>query len=153
MPARLLDGVATADRIRAEILPRVAAFAARAHRPPGLGIVLVGENPASEIYVRGKVKSAGDLGIRVDLERLSASASIEDLLGLVGRLNRSDAHDGTIQRIKRALAHLLRDFRTDEVHPIDPALLDTLFHLQTLVNRDQPFEAMFEEQHVVSPPG
>src|SRR5207302_8089067 len=73
MPARLLDGVATADRIRSEIVPRVAAFAARAHRPPGLGIVLVGENPASEIYVRGKVKSAGDLGIRVDLERLSAT--------------------------------------------------------------------------------
>ena len=96
MPARLLDGVATADRIRAEIVPRIAAFAARAHRPPGLGIVLVGENPASEIYVRGKVKSAGDLGIRVDLERLSASASIEDLLGLVGRLNRSDAHDGIL---------------------------------------------------------
>ena len=96
MPARLLDGVATADRIRAEIVSRIAAFAARARRPPGLGIVLVGENAASEIYVRGKVKSAGDLGIRVDLERLSASASIEDLLGLVGRLNRSDAHDGIL---------------------------------------------------------
>ena len=49
MGARMLDGVAVANEIRAELRPAVAAFAARAGRPPGLGIVLVGDNPASEI--------------------------------------------------------------------------------------------------------
>jgi len=59
MAARLLDGVAVASQIRAEVAPGVEAFRARAGRPPGLGIVLVGEDPASQIYVRGKLKSAG----------------------------------------------------------------------------------------------
>jgi methylenetetrahydrofolate dehydrogenase (NADP+) / methenyltetrahydrofolate cyclohydrolase len=96
MAARLLDGAAVAARIRAEVTPRVAAFAARAGRPPGLGIVLVGENAASEIYVGGKVKSAAGVGLRVDLERLPAAASIAELLALVDRLNRSDVHDAIL---------------------------------------------------------
>src|SRR5690348_12697961 len=96
MTARLLDGVATANQIRAEAAPRVEAFTARVGRPPGLGIVLVGENPASEIYVRGKMKSAGDVGLRVDLERLPADAAVDDLLGIVDRLNVSDVHDGIL---------------------------------------------------------
>ena len=63
MTARILDGVAVADAIRAEVRPRVDAFTARAGRPPGLGIVLVGDDPASEIYVRSKLKSAGESGL------------------------------------------------------------------------------------------
>jgi methylenetetrahydrofolate dehydrogenase (NADP+)/methenyltetrahydrofolate cyclohydrolase len=96
MSARTLDGVAVANAIRAELAPQVAAFAARAGRPPGLGIVLVGDDPASEIYVRSKLKSAGEAGLRADLERLPASASLEQLLAVVDRLNRSDAHDGIL---------------------------------------------------------
>jgi len=96
MSARILDGTAVAGRIRAELAPRVAAFAARAGRPPGLGIVLVGDDPASEIYVRSKLKSAGEAGLRADLERLPATCSLGDLLGVVDRLNRSDAHDGIL---------------------------------------------------------
>src|SRR5689334_24978544 len=96
MSARTLDGVAVANAIRAELAPQVAAFAARAGRPPGLGIVLVGDNPASEIYVRGKLKSAGEAGLRADLERLPASASLTDLLEVVARLNQSDVHDGIL---------------------------------------------------------
>ncbi len=60
MPARVLDGTAVANQIRSELAPAVASFTARTGRPPGLGIVLVGDDPASEIYVRGKVKSAGE---------------------------------------------------------------------------------------------
>src|SRR3982751_3785557 len=96
MPARLLDGIAVAAQIRAEVVPRVAAFAARTGRPPALGIVLVGENAASEIYVGGKVKTAAGVGLRVDLERLPATASIAELLAVVDRLNRSDVHDGIL---------------------------------------------------------
>jgi len=94
--ARLLDGNAVAAVIRAAVRPDVEAFRARAGRPPGLGIVLVGEDPASEIYVRNKVRAGGETGLWVDLQRLPASATIDDLLQLVDRLNRSGTHDGIL---------------------------------------------------------
>jgi len=96
MPARLLDGSAVAAQVRAELASGVAAFMARAGRPPGLAIVLVGEDPASEIYVRSKLKSGGDTGLRTDLERLPAAAPLDQLLALVDRLNNSDEHDGIL---------------------------------------------------------
>ena len=96
MPARLLDGQAVASRIRESVLPDVHAFTARASRPPGLGIVLVGDDPASEIYVRNKVRAGTDSGLWVDLQRLPASASLDDLLGVVRRLNESAVHDGIL---------------------------------------------------------
>jgi methylenetetrahydrofolate dehydrogenase (NADP+)/methenyltetrahydrofolate cyclohydrolase len=94
--AQLLDGQAIAAAIRAEVLPDVRAFTADAGRPPGLGIVLVGENPASEIYVRNKVRAGSESGLWVDLQRLPATATIDDLLALVDRLNRSPRHDGIL---------------------------------------------------------
>lgn len=96
MPARLLDGNALAAGIRTGIQPRVAAFTARAGRPPALGVVLVGDNPASEIYVRNKLRAATEVGMRADLERLPSSASIDDVLAAVARLNASDVHDGIL---------------------------------------------------------
>ena len=96
MPARVLDGQAVAAQIRESVLPDVHAFTARASRPPGLGIVLVGDNPASEIYVRNKVKAGTDSGLWVDLQRLPATASLDELLALVRRLNDSDVHDGIL---------------------------------------------------------
>ncbi len=96
MPARLLEGTVVASQIRAEAAPAVAAFTARAGRPPGLAIVLVGDDPASEIYVRNKLKSAGEAGLRADLERLPSTASLRELLALVERLNGSQAHDGIL---------------------------------------------------------
>ena len=92
MTARLLDGRAIAAAIRESVLPDVHAFTAR----PGLGIVLVGEDPSSEIYVRNKVRAGTDSGLRVDLERLAADATLSDLLSLVARLNASDPHDGIL---------------------------------------------------------
>jgi len=96
MAARVLDGMAVAARIRAEVGPGVAAFTERAGRPPGLGIVLVGDDPASAIYVRNKLKSAGDAGLRTDLERMPATTTLADLLAVIDRLNRSEAHDGIL---------------------------------------------------------
>jgi methylenetetrahydrofolate dehydrogenase (NADP+)/methenyltetrahydrofolate cyclohydrolase len=94
--ARLLNGTLIADEIRRELAPRIEAFTSRAGRPPGLGIVLVGDDPASEIYVRSKLKSASERGLRADLERLPATSSLSDLLQLVDRLNRSNVHDGIL---------------------------------------------------------
>ncbi|MBI4264889.1 MAG: bifunctional 5,10-methylenetetrahydrofolate dehydrogenase/5,10-methenyltetrahydrofolate cyclohydrolase [Acidobacteria bacterium] len=97
MTARVLDGQALAARIqREEITPQVAEFTSRHGRPPGLAIVLVGHNPASEVYVRNKLKSGGGVGFRADLERLPADATLGDVLGLVERLNRSRVHDGIL---------------------------------------------------------
>ena len=96
MSARLIDGTAIGAELRASAIPGVEAFTARAGRPPGLGIVLVGENPASEVYVRNKVKAGTDAGLWVDLQRLPATAPLDDLLRLVDRLNASDRHDGIL---------------------------------------------------------
>jgi methylenetetrahydrofolate dehydrogenase (NADP+)/methenyltetrahydrofolate cyclohydrolase len=94
--ARRLDGNAIASAIRESVLPLVREFTAAAGRQPGLGIVLVGDNPASEIYVRNKVRAGSEAGIRVDLERLAETATLDELLALVEGLNRSREHDGIL---------------------------------------------------------
>ena len=96
MSARLLDGNAVANQIREEIRPRVEAYRARHGRPPGLGIVLVGDDPASHVYVRNKVKSGMDVGFAVDLHQMPASSSLDEVLAVVDRLNRSETHDGIL---------------------------------------------------------
>lgn len=96
MSARLLDGSAVAAQIREEIRPRVDAYRAGHGRPPGLGIVLVGDDPASHVYVRNKVRSGTDVGLAVDLHQMPASSSLDEVLGVVDRLNRSETHDGIL---------------------------------------------------------
>ena len=94
--ARRLDGVACAARFREDLSPRIAAFTNRHGRPPGLGVVLAGENPASEVYVRNKIKTVASAGCRAELLRLDASASLDDALALVRRLNADDAFDAIL---------------------------------------------------------
>jgi methylenetetrahydrofolate dehydrogenase (NADP+)/methenyltetrahydrofolate cyclohydrolase len=96
MTARKLDGIAVAHAIRAEVRPDVEAFVKRTGRPPGLALVLVGNDPASELYVGSKLKSAGETGLRADIERLPATASLDQLLQLIDGLNQSDVHDGIL---------------------------------------------------------
>jgi methylenetetrahydrofolate dehydrogenase (NADP+)/methenyltetrahydrofolate cyclohydrolase len=96
MTARIIDGTAIAADIRQELVPRIAAFRDRAGRGPGLGIVLVGQDPRSEIYVRNKLRTGGELGMQTELRRLDESASLDELLAEVERLNRSDLHDGIL---------------------------------------------------------
>ena len=96
MSARILDGTAVAMAIRSEVRPRVEAFTARAGRPPGLGIVLVGHDPGSELYVGSKLKSASETGLRADLERLPATASLAEVMAVVDRLNDSPVHDAIL---------------------------------------------------------
>jgi methylenetetrahydrofolate dehydrogenase (NADP+)/methenyltetrahydrofolate cyclohydrolase len=96
MTARRLDGVACATRIREELAPRIAAFAGRHGRPPGLGVVLAGQNPASEVYVRNKIKTVAAAGCRAELFRLDAAASLSEALALVHRLNHDEAFDAIL---------------------------------------------------------
>jgi methylenetetrahydrofolate dehydrogenase (NADP+) / methenyltetrahydrofolate cyclohydrolase len=96
MSARVLDGQAVAAAIRESVLPDMEAFTRRAGRPPGLGIVLVGDDPGSEIYVRNKIRAGTESGLWVDLQRLPATVTLDDVLAVVKRLNESDAHDGIL---------------------------------------------------------
>jgi methylenetetrahydrofolate dehydrogenase (NADP+)/methenyltetrahydrofolate cyclohydrolase len=96
MPARVLDGATVAAAIRQSVAPRVQQFVDRKGRAPSLGIVLVGSDPASEVYVRNKVRAGGESGLHVDLVRLPETATLDELLAVVDRLNRSDTHDGIL---------------------------------------------------------
>jgi len=96
MSARLLDGIAVANEIRSELKPAVEAFIAKAGRPPALGIVLVGDDPASHVYVNAKLKNAGETGLRAEKHILPGSASLTELLGVVDRLNKNEEIDGIL---------------------------------------------------------
>jgi methylenetetrahydrofolate dehydrogenase (NADP+)/methenyltetrahydrofolate cyclohydrolase len=96
MSARILDGAAVAGQIRSELSPRAAAFTRRAGRQPGLSIVLVGDKPDSQIYVNSKLKSAGNEGMRAALSHLPASASLDEILSLIERLNADPGTDGIL---------------------------------------------------------
>ncbi len=90
MSAIVIDGKAIANQIRAEIAADVAEFTRQASIVPCLAAILVGEDPASQVYVRNKARSCERAGIRSDLHRLDAAVSAANLLGLIQKLN-SDA--------------------------------------------------------------
>ena len=95
---RILDGNRVRDDITSELKPRVDALAARG-RPPGLAVVLVGHNPASEIYVRNKIKTCRDLGIYSESITPPGSISTAELLALVAALNARPEIDGILVQL------------------------------------------------------
>jgi methylenetetrahydrofolate dehydrogenase (NADP+)/methenyltetrahydrofolate cyclohydrolase len=118
--ARLLDGVACAAAIRAEVAPAVQAFRREAGRPPGLHIVLVGDDPASHVYVRGKERTGGEAGLDVQIHRLPASSTEEAVLDVVRRLNADSRCDGIL--VQAPLPAALGKHATQRVFDaIDPA--------------------------------
>ena len=121
---RILDGNHVRDDIKSELKPRVAALAARG-RPPGLAVVLVGHDPASEIYVRNKIKTCYDLGIYSESITPPDSTSTEELLAIVGQLNcRPEIHGILVQLplprqvdAKRILLAVSPEKDVDGFHP------------------------------------
>ena len=93
--ARILDGAALAAAIKQEVAEEVGQLATRGVRP-GLAVVLVGHNPASEIYVRGKVQASAELGIHSELITPPAEVTTEELHALVAQLNARDEIDGIL---------------------------------------------------------
>ena len=89
MSATILDGKKLAETVRAEVATGVAEFVAAHGRPPGLEVVLVGEDPASQVYTRNKQKASTEVGIRGKLHTLPASTTEGGLLALLDRLNAS----------------------------------------------------------------
>src|SRR5207248_752233 len=86
MPAQLIDGNALASKIRAEVAERARALAARGHKP-GLAVILVGDDPASQVYVKHKVADCEASGVRSVLERYDASLPEAELLARIDALN------------------------------------------------------------------
>jgi methylenetetrahydrofolate dehydrogenase (NADP+)/methenyltetrahydrofolate cyclohydrolase len=95
MSARILDGKSIAASLRARLAREVAALPA----PPGLAVVLVGEDPASAVYVRNKGIATREAGMRSIEHRLPAETSQADLLGLIARLNADPETDGILVQL------------------------------------------------------
>lgn len=115
--AELIDGKALAKEVRAEVKARAEAFRATHNRAPGLHVVLVGEDPASQVYVRNKERAADKAGIAGQVHRLAADTSEADLLALIFELNGDDEIDGILVQLP------LPDHLDDQtiVDAIDPA--------------------------------
>ncbi len=99
MSAQILDGKAIAAELKQELKKQVEARTAAGFRRPGLAVVLVGENPASQVYVRNKRRSCEEVGFYSEMHDLPGDTSQEKLLALVDRLNADDAIDGILVQL------------------------------------------------------
>ena len=132
MPAITLDGTKIAAQIRAEVGEEVKHLTADGLRP-GLAVVLVGHNPASEIYVRSKVKACEELGILSEKHTPPETATTNELLALVDDLNRRDDIDGILVQLplpaqmdsKKILLAVSPDKDVDGFHPMNVGYLST----------------------------
>ncbi len=116
MKARFIDGKAIAQKVRDEVKAEVARFAAVHGRPPGLDVVLVGEDAASVVYTRNKEKMSNEVGMRGRLHRLPAGTSESELIALVASLSGDPAVDGIL--VQLPLPRHLREERVlDAVDP------------------------------------
>src|SRR6266478_5330023 len=132
MPARILDGIKIAGEIRAEVAAQAKTLALSGLRP-GLAVVLVGHNPASEVYVRGKVKSSQEVGLYSEQHSPSESATTEELLALIADLNRREEIDGILVQLplaahvdaKKVLLAVDPAKDVDGFHPMNVGYLST----------------------------
>jgi len=126
MSAKVLDGKWVRDQILSELRPRIERIT-RDHRPPGLAVVLVGNDPASEIYVRNKIKTCGELGIYSEKLALPDTITTGDLLGMIEGLNQRNEIDGILVQVPlpaqvdkhRILLSVLPDKDVDGFHPLN----------------------------------
>jgi len=96
---QVLDGQALAQKIRGELAGEVEALVALGHRPPCLAVVLVGDDPASRSYIKGKQRACGRIGMDSIERLLPATTSEAELLDLIGELNQDDGIDGILVQL------------------------------------------------------
>ena len=132
MPAKILDGNTIAAAIKAEVQEEVRSLAKDGLRP-GLAVILAGHNPASEIYVRSKVKTCEEMGIHSEKLTPPDSVSTEELLQMVDELNRRDEIDGILIQLplpaqvdsKKVLLAVSPEKDVDGFHPVNVGNLST----------------------------
>jgi methylenetetrahydrofolate dehydrogenase (NADP+)/methenyltetrahydrofolate cyclohydrolase len=132
MTARILDGTKIASDIRSEVAAEVKTMAAAGVRP-GLAVILVGHNPASEVYVRGKVKACNEVGLYSEQHTPPETATTSELLALVKDLNRRDEIDGILVQLplppqvdsKQVLMAVDPAKDVDGFHPVNVGFLST----------------------------
>ena len=133
MTAAIIDGKAQAAALRARVADGVAAFREQAGRAPGLTVVLVGENPASAVYVRNKGRATREAGMVGDERRLPADTDTATLLALVAELNADPAVDGILVQLplprqvdtQAVLLTIDPDKDVDGFHPVNAGRLMT----------------------------
>jgi methylenetetrahydrofolate dehydrogenase (NADP+)/methenyltetrahydrofolate cyclohydrolase len=99
MTAKLIDGKALAATIRQEIAAEIKIRSAEGFRQPGLAVILVGDDPASDIYVRNKRQACIDVGIKSIYHRLPSSTSETELIDLIATLNEDETVDGILLQL------------------------------------------------------
>jgi len=99
MPATIIDGRAVAERVRGEVAQEVARFTEAAGTPPGLATVIVGDDPASAVYVAGKQRACAEVGMAAFDHRLEASASSDEVAALLRSLNDDAAVSGVLLQL------------------------------------------------------
>ncbi|WP_363324767.1 bifunctional methylenetetrahydrofolate dehydrogenase/methenyltetrahydrofolate cyclohydrolase FolD [uncultured Anaerolinea sp.] len=127
MPAQILDGAAMAEKIRQQIAQEVAQRLAEGKPAPGLATVLVGENPASQVYVKSKHKACQQVGIRSMGYELPATASQQEVMDLVKHLNDDPAVNGILVQLplpsgldeEKVLGAISIEKDVDGFHPIN----------------------------------
>ncbi len=117
MTARIIDGKARALRLTADIKAQVAARVAAGRSPPGLAVVLVGENPASQVYVRNKRRTTEAVGMRSFAHDLPATTSQADLLALIDAMNRDPAVSGILVQLPLP-KHIDEALVTERIDPL-----------------------------------
>ncbi len=117
MTARILDGKAVAERVTAEVRAGVAARVAAGKAPPGLAVVLVGENAASQMYVRNKRRTTDTVGMLSLPHDLPAGASEVELLALIDRLNADPAVHGILVQLPLP-THIDASHVTERIDPL-----------------------------------
>jgi methylenetetrahydrofolate dehydrogenase (NADP+)/methenyltetrahydrofolate cyclohydrolase len=131
MAARLIDGKAAAAELRARVAVEVAKFRAEEGRAPGLAVVLVGEDPASAVYVRSKGKATIEAGMESFEHKLPADISENELLDLIERLNADPTVDGILVQLPlpdyidadKVLTSIDPDKDVDGFHPVNAGRL------------------------------
>ncbi len=116
MTARIIDGKARAARLTADVADAVAARTASGRPAPGLAVVLVGENAASQVYVRNKRRTTDTVGMRSFAHDLRADVSQQDLLSLIERLNADAAVNGILVQLPLP-KHIDADRVTEAIDP------------------------------------
>lgn len=116
MGAQILDGKAVSAEIRGQVRDQVVRIRAAGGRAPGLAVVLVGENPASQVYVRNKRKACAEVGFHSELHELPTVTSQAELFELIDRLNRDPRIDGILVQLPLP-AHIDAETVTERIAP------------------------------------